>query len=38
MTNQQIAAALEVSVSKVKVQVARGKDILASRLVGKEES
>jgi RNA polymerase sigma-70 factor (ECF subfamily) len=32
MTNQQIATALGVSVSSVKVQLARGKDILASRL------
>lgn len=32
LTNQQIAAALGVSVSNVKVQLARGKDILASRL------
>ncbi|MCR9244089.1 MAG: sigma-70 family RNA polymerase sigma factor [bacterium] len=32
LTNAQIAAALEVSVSNVKVQIARGKDVLASRL------
>ncbi len=32
LTNQQIAEALGVSVSNVKVQIARGKDILASRL------
>lgn len=32
LTNAQIAASLEVSVSNVKVQIARGKDILASRL------
>jgi len=32
MTNQQIAESLEISVSNVKVQVSRGKDILASRL------
>ncbi len=31
-TNQQIAAALDISVSNVKVQIARGKDLLASRL------
>lgn len=34
LTNQQIATALGVSVSSVKVQLARGKDILASRLQG----
>lgn len=34
LTNAQIAAALQVSVSNVKVQIARGKDILASRLMG----
>ncbi|MBX3463103.1 MAG: RNA polymerase sigma factor [Planctomycetes bacterium] len=33
LTNQQIAAALGMSVSSVKVQIARGKDILASRLM-----
>lgn len=33
-TNQQIAAALDISVSNVKVHVARGKDVLASRLQG----
>jgi DNA-directed RNA polymerase specialized sigma24 family protein len=38
MTNQQIAAALEMSVSNVKVQIARGKDVLASRLTGKKLS
>ncbi len=32
MTNQQIAEALGISVSNVKVQLARGKDILAMRL------
>lgn len=32
MTNQQIADALGISVSNVKVQIARGKDILQSRL------
>jgi len=31
-TNQEIASALGISVSNVKVQLARGKDILASRL------
>lgn len=31
-TNQEIAASLGISVSNVKVQLARGKDILASRL------
>jgi len=36
-TNQQIAAALDISVSNVKVQIARGKDILASRLQGVHE-
>lgn len=34
MTNHQIAGALGISVSNVKVQLARGKDILASRLQG----
>lgn len=33
-TNQQIAEALDISLSNVKVQLARGKDILASRLQG----
>lgn len=33
-TNQQIAEALEISLSNVKVQLARGKDILSSRLQG----
>ncbi len=37
LTNQQIAEALQVSVSNVKVQLARGKDILASRLQGVRE-
>lgn len=32
LTNQQIAAALDMSVSNVKVQVARGKDLLQGRL------
>ena len=32
MTNQQIADALGISVSNVKIQLARAKDILASRL------
>lgn len=32
LTNQQIAEALGISISNVKVQLARGKDILASRL------
>ncbi|MCA8951133.1 MAG: sigma-70 family RNA polymerase sigma factor [Planctomycetes bacterium] len=32
LTNAQIAVALDISVSNVKVQIARGKDILASRL------
>jgi RNA polymerase sigma-70 factor (ECF subfamily) len=32
MTNQQIAAALGISVSNVKVQLARAKDVLQSRL------
>lgn len=36
-TNQQIADALGISVSNVKVQIARGKDILASRLQGVRE-
>jgi RNA polymerase sigma-70 factor (ECF subfamily) len=33
-TNQEIANALGISVSNVKVQIARGKDILQSRLEG----
>lgn len=33
-TNQEIAHALGISVSNVKVQLARGKDLLASRLEG----
>ncbi|MCK5945112.1 MAG: sigma-70 family RNA polymerase sigma factor [Planctomycetes bacterium] len=33
-TNHEIAAALGISVSNVKVQIARGKDILQSRLEG----
>ncbi|MBL9077996.1 MAG: sigma-70 family RNA polymerase sigma factor [Planctomycetes bacterium] len=37
LTNQQIASSLGVSVSSVKVQLARGKDILASRLQGVRE-
>ena len=37
LTNQQIATSLGVSVSSVKVQLARGKDILASRLQGVRE-
>jgi RNA polymerase sigma-70 factor (ECF subfamily) len=36
-TNNQIASALGISVSNVKVQIARGKDILASRLQGVRE-
>jgi RNA polymerase sigma-70 factor, ECF subfamily len=36
-TNQQIAEALGISISNVKVQIARGKDILASRLQGVRE-
>jgi RNA polymerase sigma-70 factor (ECF subfamily) len=36
-TNQQIAEALGISLSNVKVQLARGKDILASRLQGVRE-
>jgi RNA polymerase sigma-70 factor (ECF subfamily) len=36
-TNQQIADALGISLSNVKVQLARGKDILASRLQGVRE-
>ncbi|MBL8751116.1 MAG: RNA polymerase sigma factor [Planctomycetes bacterium] len=38
LTNQQIADALGVSLSSVKVQLARGKDILASRLQGVREA
>lgn len=38
LTNQQIASSLGVSVSSVKVQLARGKDILASRLQGVREA
>ncbi len=38
LTNQQIADALGVSLSSVKVQLARGKDILASRLHGVREA
>ena len=38
MTNMQIAEVLGISVSNVKVRVARGKDILASRLEGVFES
>lgn len=34
LTNQQIAEALAISISNVKVQIARGKDVLASRLIG----
>lgn len=34
MTNQQIADSLGISISNVKVRVARAKDILASRLEG----
>lgn len=37
-TNQQIADSLGISVSNVKVQLARGKDILASRLQGVREA
>lgn len=37
LTNQQIAEALGISVSNVKVQLARGKDILQSRLQGVRE-
>lgn len=36
-TNQQISDALGISISNVKVQIARGKDILASRLQGVRE-
>ena len=38
LTNQQIAESLGISISNVKVQLARGKDILASRLqaIGEE--
>ncbi|MEO6594073.1 MAG: sigma-70 family RNA polymerase sigma factor [Planctomycetota bacterium] len=38
LTNQQIASSLGISVSNVKVQLARGKDILASRLQGVKEA
>jgi len=38
LTNQQIAEALGISISNVKVQLARGKDILASRLQGVREA
>jgi RNA polymerase sigma-70 factor (ECF subfamily) len=38
LTNQQIADALNISVSNVKVQLARGKDILSSRLQGVHEA
>jgi RNA polymerase sigma-70 factor (ECF subfamily) len=38
LTNQQIATSLGVSISSVKVQLARGKDILASRLQGVREA
>ena len=38
LTNQQIAEFLGISVSNVKVQLARGKDILASRLQGVREA
>jgi RNA polymerase sigma-70 factor (ECF subfamily) len=37
MTNQQIAESLGISISNVKVQIARGKDLLASRLQGVRE-
>lgn len=37
-TNQQIAESLGISLSNVKVQLARGKDILASRLQGVYEA
>jgi RNA polymerase sigma-70 factor (ECF subfamily) len=37
LTNQQIADSLNISVSNVKVQLARGKDILQSRLQGVRE-
>jgi RNA polymerase sigma-70 factor, ECF subfamily len=38
LTNQQIAETLGISLSNVKVQLARGKDILASRLQGVHEA
>ncbi|MCU0866797.1 MAG: sigma-70 family RNA polymerase sigma factor [Planctomycetes bacterium] len=38
LTNQQIAESLGISLSNVKVQLARGKDILASRLQGVREA
>lgn len=38
LTNQQIADTLGISLSNVKVQLARGKDILASRLHGVHEA
>jgi RNA polymerase sigma-70 factor, ECF subfamily len=38
LTNQQIAEALGISLSNVKVQLARGKDILSSRLQGVREA
>ena len=34
LTNQQIAAALGISVSNVKMRLARAKDVLQSRLSG----
>lgn len=38
LTNQQIADSLGISISNVKVQLARGKDLLASRLEGVREA
>ncbi len=38
LTNQQIAESLDISLSNVKVQLARGKDILQSRLLGVREA
>jgi len=38
LTNGQIADALGISISNVKVQLARGKDLLASRLEGLRDS
>lgn len=38
LTNQQIADSLGISLSNVKVQLARGKDILQSRLQGVHEA
>ena len=38
LTNQQIAESLGISLSNVKVQLARGKDILQSRLQGVREA